>query len=252
MPPPSPWEDEPRRRRRAGWRASCAAVERSPSAPRRGVRTPDATHPVASKPEPASHAAQDARHPARRQPIPRSSTPSRREAGLGTSARLREDRGDAPTGRRLRLGPRHLPGRDPLEAFSSTSRMVRTGTNSSWRRSSFGISSTSRRHGSGMITVFTPARRAASAFSRTPPTGRTRPRSVISPVIATSRAHRNARRQGEDRGRDGHPRRRPVLRDGAGRHVDVDLVAGECRVVEPHLAQRAHARRRARPGPTPS
>jgi hypothetical protein len=31
-----------------------------------------------------------------------------------------------------------------------------------------------------------PARSAASAFSRTPPTGSTRPRSVTSPVIATS------------------------------------------------------------------
>ena len=31
-----------------------------------------------------------------------------------------------------------------------------------------------------------PERRAARAFSRTPPTGSTRPRSVISPVMATS------------------------------------------------------------------
>ena len=36
------------------------------------------------------------------------------------------------------------------------------------------------------MTVLMPWRRAASAFSRMPPTGSTRPESVISPVIATS------------------------------------------------------------------
>ena len=48
---------------------------------------------------------------------------------------------------------------------------------------------TSRRSGTflrGSTTVRIPARSAASAFSRTPPTGSTRPRSVTSPVIATS------------------------------------------------------------------
>ena len=40
---------------------------------------------------------------------------------------------------------------------------------------------------SGIITVFTPPRRAASSFSFNPPMGRTLPRSVTSPVIATSR-----------------------------------------------------------------
>ena len=39
----------------------------------------------------------------------------------------------------------------------------------------------------GTITCTSPARAAASSFSLSPPTGSTRPRSVISPVIATSR-----------------------------------------------------------------
>ena len=38
-----------------------------------------------------------------------------------------------------------------------------------------------------MNTVVIPARNAASSFSFRPPIGSTRPRSVISPVIATSR-----------------------------------------------------------------
>src|SRR5215207_1183339 len=38
-----------------------------------------------------------------------------------------------------------------------------------------------------MRTVFTPARCAASSFDFSPPMGRTRPRSVISPVMARSR-----------------------------------------------------------------
>ena len=39
----------------------------------------------------------------------------------------------------------------------------------------------------GRITVDTPARNAAIVFSFSPPIGSTRPRSVISPVMATSR-----------------------------------------------------------------
>jgi hypothetical protein len=38
----------------------------------------------------------------------------------------------------------------------------------------------------GRMTSRMPARRAASTFSLTPPTGSTRPDSVISPVIAMS------------------------------------------------------------------
>ena len=60
-----------------------------------------------------------------------------------------------------------------------------------------------------------------------PPTGSTRPLSVISPVIATSsrtgwfRSRRQDRRGHRDAGR------RAVLRDRAGRHVDVQVVLVE-------------------------
>ena len=47
----------------------------------------------------------------------------------------------------------------------------------------------------GMMTVVMPARCAASSFSLSPPIGSTRPRSVISPVIATSLAHRDAQQR---------------------------------------------------------
>ena len=39
---------------------------------------------------------------------------------------------------------------------------------------------------SGITTVLMPARKAASSFSFRPPIGNTRPRNVISPVMATS------------------------------------------------------------------
>ncbi len=57
---------------------------------------------------------------------------------------------------------------------------------SSWSRSCSGISSTSCALSSGAITVRIPNRWAASAFSFSPPMGRTSPWSVTSPVIATS------------------------------------------------------------------
>ena len=50
-----------------------------------------------------------------------------------------------------------------------------------------GTSRRSFRFSFGMITVVIPLRCAASSFSFTPPMGITRPRSVISPVIARSR-----------------------------------------------------------------
>src|SRR5439155_4575032 len=54
------------------------------------------------------------------------------------------------------------------------------------RRTSSGMSSRSFSFRRGRITLSTPARLAASTFSLMPPTGRTLPRSVISPVIAMS------------------------------------------------------------------
>src|SRR5262249_45618768 len=71
-------------------------------------------------------------------------------------------------------------------AVASTCSSVSTGTN---RIVSLTSGVTSARSGSlraGRTNVLLPKRRAASAFSRIPPTGSTRPLSVISPVIATS------------------------------------------------------------------
>ena len=51
----------------------------------------------------------------------------------------------------------------------------------------FGMSARSFSLSRGRMMFFTPARWAASTFSFTPPIGSTLPRSVISPVIATSR-----------------------------------------------------------------
>src|SRR5579859_3651242 len=53
-------------------------------------------------------------------------------------------------------------------------------------RTSAGTSFQSPRFWSGRITCFTPKRAAASTFSLMPPTRRTRPRRLISPVMATS------------------------------------------------------------------
>ena len=86
-----------------------------------------------------------------------------------------------------------------------------------------GTSSRSFSFRRGRMTVSMPARCAASTFSLMPPTGRTLPRSVISPVIATFGAHVAAREQRGERGRDRDAGRRAVLRDGAGGHVDVDV-----------------------------
>ena len=63
---------------------------------------------------------------------------------------------------------------------------VSTGTNVMSRRISSGSSARSGSLSAGRMTVLMPNRRAASAFSRMPPTGSTSPLSVISPVIATS------------------------------------------------------------------
>ena len=49
-----------------------------------------------------------------------------------------------------------------------------------------GMSARSFSFSSGIITVLMPALSAASSFSFRPPMGSTRPRSVISPVMATS------------------------------------------------------------------
>ncbi len=62
--------------------------------------------------------------------------------------------------------------------------MCSTGAKIMWVRISSGTSSRSPWFSRGRITVLIPARWAPSTFSFTPPILSTRPRSVISPVIA--------------------------------------------------------------------
>ena len=64
--------------------------------------------------------------------------------------------------------------------------MVAAKTNSSSLRACSGTSTMSLRFFSGMMMRLMPARWAARTFSLMPPTGSTRPRRLISPVMATS------------------------------------------------------------------
>ena len=68
--------------------------------------------------------------------------------------------------------------------------------------------------------------------------GSTLPLSVISPVMASQRTHRPVGQQRDQRGHHGHARRRPVLGNGARRHVDVDVVLGEELFVDAKLLRR--------------
>src|SRR6516162_998301 len=72
-----------------------------------------------------------------------------------------------------------------VSARASTSSMRETGTMSRPFLMLSLISTRSLAFSSGISTVFMPPREAASNFSLRPPIGSTRPRSVISPVIAT-------------------------------------------------------------------
>src|SRR6266702_8169872 len=77
-------------------------------------------------------------------------------------------------------------GRGSSSASSSTWSSVSTGLMSSSFVTSSGTSIRSFWLRAGTSTVFMPARAAAVSFSLSPPMGSTRPRSVSSPVIATS------------------------------------------------------------------
>src|SRR4051812_29793735 len=72
-------------------------------------------------------------------------------------------------------------------AWTRTSSTWLTGTISSPSRIDAGISTRSFSFSAGISTFLMPPRNAASNFSLSPPIGRTRPRRVTSPVIATSR-----------------------------------------------------------------
>src|SRR5436853_496070 len=82
--------------------------------------------------------------------------------------------------------------RAPRRASVSTSSRSSTRCTCSDERTSSGRSSRSGAFSLGSTTVRMPARTAPSTFSLTPPIGNTRPRSVISPVMA--RSWRAARR----------------------------------------------------------
>jgi hypothetical protein len=72
------------------------------------------------------------------------------------------------------------------KALAMASSTCSSQMNESLSRAVFGISSKSRRFRAGNITLVKPAPAAATTFSLMPPTGRIRPRSEISPVMAVS------------------------------------------------------------------
>ena len=104
----------------------------------------------------------------------------------------------------------------------------------------------------GRMTVRTPARRAASTFSLMPPTGEdaagqrhlSRHRQ---PRLDGPLAHQRSQRRDH-----GHAGRRAVLRDGAGRDVDVDVRRVPEIGPDAEIRRRASAPTTARPARTPS
>src|SRR5450759_2252986 len=125
-------------------------------------------------------------------------------------------------------------------ARASTSSMRVTGTISSPLLMLSAISTRSLAFSSGMSTVLMPPRKAASSFSLRPAIGHTRPRSVISPVMATSRRTGNAGHHRDDRGDHGDAGGGAILRCCAFRPVDVDVALVEPRRFDA-LGDRAQA-----------
>ena len=80
-----------------------------------------------------------------------------------------------------------------------------------------------------LAILFQPRRSAARSFSLRPPMGSTRPRRVISPVMATSRRTGMPVGSGDDRGYHGDTSRRPILGCRALRHVHMDVLLVEHR-----------------------
>src|SRR3989449_54854 len=111
----------------------------------------------------------------------------RREVAHGRASVCPDVRARTATGRN---------GCGSSRASSSTSSIVSTGLISSSCFTSSGTSTMSLWLRAGTSTVLTPARAAAVSFSLSPPIGRMRPRSVSSPVIATS--WRDGRRHKSD------------------------------------------------------
>ena len=109
-------------------------------------------------------------------------------------------------------------------AASSTWSMVSTRTSLICLRISSGTSRRSFSFLCGRMTVLAPERCAARILLLRPPIGRTRPRRVISPVIATSLRTGMPVKRADHGGGHGDACRRTVLGDGARRDVDVQGV----------------------------
>ena len=77
-------------------------------------------------------------------------------------------------------------GEPPINVFCKISSAFSTGTISKTLKILEGTSSRSFSFSLGIKTVLIPPRLAARSFSLSPPIGKTRPRRVISPVMATS------------------------------------------------------------------
>ena len=173
-----------------------------------------------------------------RRSLARSATPPRmaRRALLDPRRVAGASAGGGARGRRGRLERRRAARRRPSRARRTRAARARRP----------GMSSRSRWLRAGSMTVVMPARSAASTFSLTPPIGSTRPRRLISPVIAMSlRTGRPVQQRGE---RDEHrdARARPVLRRRARRHVDVDVATSRAALgVDAELRRaRLHERQR--------
>ena len=97
-----------------------------------------------------------------------------------------------------------------------------------------------------------PMRCAASTFSLMPPTGSTRPESVISPVMATRGRTGRPGEQRDEGGHQGDAGGRTVLGDGALGDVQVQVDALEERLLDAELPRVGAHPATARPARSPS
>ena len=159
--------------------------------------------------------------------------------------RLRDPRRSVPLSPRPFLPKASAPpSSDPLaSAAASASSSVSTRWKRIWSHTWSGRSSRSPSLTAGRMTSRMPARVAPSTFSFTPPIGRTRPESVISPVHGHVVPDRVVAERAHERHRHGDAGGRALLGDRAGRHVDVDLVVAETVLAQIGVRPRGCARR---------
>ena len=165
----------------------------------------------------------------------------RRDPGVRPAARDLQVDLTLLLGRHARRARPRAPGRSSRRGRTRARVFVSGG--SSPRSGSFSL---------GRITRFKPARCAASTFSRTPPIGSTWPVSVISPVMPTSSETGLLAHERRDRRRHRDSGRRPVLRDRAGRDVDVHVVLAGTSPDRGRAARRARAPTTRPSAPTPA